>query len=60
MKQQYRHSIYPLMFSGDKLVTAGRAARIHNHHVKKTKQEKAELNVWEGEGGKPASSSLPF
>jgi len=59
MKQQYRHSIYPPMFSGDKVETAGRATRRHNRHVKKIKQEKAELNVWEGEGGKPASSSLP-
>jgi hypothetical protein len=33
-------------------VPALHASANRNHHVKKTKQEKVELNVWEGEGGK--------
>lgn len=46
--------MYPFMFYGDKAATAEHAARRHNRDVKTIKQEKKDLNVWEGEGGKPA------
>ena len=48
MKLKYRHP--------DKATPAGRVNLARSHQVKKTKQEKTALNVWEDEGGKPASA----
>ena len=51
MKQQSRLSIQALLLAGDRAATVGRVARRRNRDVKKSKQEKIELNTWEGEGG---------
>jgi|GEM_PF-4350779 len=59
MKQRYGHSIFAPVFSGDKAAAAARAARRRSRQVKKTRQEKAELNVWGDEGGNSASFSPP-
>jgi hypothetical protein len=59
MKQLYGHSMYPLMFCRDEASKTESAARRRGRRVKKTKQQETELNMWEGEGGKPVSRSMP-
>jgi len=58
MKRRYGHSMFALK-SVDKATTAERVVRQRDRDVKKpkTKQEKKELNTWEGEGGKASPIS---